>query len=93
LDDRDFDTGQPTRPTEYRLADEAYAKLARDLSKVDRTSIDPDLQRNVLEFFKNPDLPYATRKSSKDKWKETQAALEKLKSPAEPVKSPTETRP
>ena len=93
LDDRDFDTGQPTRPTEYRLADEAYAKLARELAKVDRASIDPDLLRNVLEFFKDPNLPYATRQSSKDKWKETLAALDKLRSPAEPVKSPTETRP
>ncbi|MEO8595713.1 MAG: zinc dependent phospholipase C family protein [Candidatus Solibacter sp.] len=81
LEDRDFDTGKLTRPTEYRLADEAYAKLARQLASEERSKIDPALLRNVLEYFRDPDLPYATRKSPKQ-WEETQAALRKLRTPA-----------
>ena len=33
LANTDFDTGRPTTPGEYPLADKAYAKLLRDLSK------------------------------------------------------------
>jgi len=81
LEDRDFDTGLPTRPTEYRLADNAYAKLVRALARKDRDEIDPEMLRNVLEFYRDPKLPYATRQDRK-KWEETLAALEKLRAPA-----------
>jgi hypothetical protein len=77
LDDRDFDTGKPTRPGEYRLADDAYAKLAEKLA--DKESIDPALLQNVLEFYRDPQAPYATRKNPAD-WQKLQAALEKLRS-------------
>jgi len=81
LEDRDFDTGLPTRPTEYRLADDAYAKLARELSKKDVTSINPEMLRDLLAFYRDPNLAYATRKDRK-KWQETLAAIEKLRGTA-----------
>jgi hypothetical protein len=78
LEDRDFDTGQPTRPCEYRLADDTYAKLARHLAEVDAAAIDAALARNVLDFYRDLELPYATKKSPKD-WSQTVSALGNLR--------------
>ncbi|MEO8370017.1 MAG: zinc dependent phospholipase C family protein [Candidatus Solibacter sp.] len=78
LEDRDFDTGLPTRPTEYSLADNTYAKLARELAKKNTASIDAEMLHDVLEFYRDPNLNYATRKDRK-KWRETLSALEKLR--------------
>jgi hypothetical protein len=81
LDDRDFDTGAPTRPTEYRMADDAYAKLAVELAKKDGSAVDAQLRSNVLEFFRDRSLPFATKRNKKA-WKDTQAALDKLQQAA-----------
>jgi hypothetical protein len=79
LEDCDFDTGKPTRPSEYRLADDTYAKLARRLAdRKDPAAIDAALLHNVLDFYRDLELPYATRKSPKD-WQQTLAALGKLR--------------
>jgi len=78
LEDRDFDTGKATRPGEYSLADDAYAKLARHLAEQDASAIDPDLLRNVLDFYHDLQVPYATKKTPKD-WQRTLAALDKLR--------------
>src|SRR5439155_162995 len=51
LENRDFDTGEATRPGEYRLADNAYAKLAVKLAGRDPASVDPKLRADVLAFF------------------------------------------
>ncbi|HEY7389349.1 MAG TPA: hypothetical protein VH640_12620, partial [Bryobacteraceae bacterium] len=84
LENRDLDTGAPTRPGEYRLADDAYAKLAVKLASQDPAQLDPKLVDNVLAFFHNLDLPYAARKKPKV-WSKTVAAVEKLRSlPAVP---------
>jgi hypothetical protein len=77
LEDRDFDTGNLTRPCEYRLADDTYSKLTRQLAAKDPSAIDPALLKNVLNFYRDLQLPYATKKSPKD-WEQTVAALDKL---------------
>jgi hypothetical protein len=77
LTNRDFDTGELTRPTEYSLADNTYAKLTVKLADRDPASIDPKLRNNVLEFFKDRNLPFATRKDAKE-WQQTLAAVDKL---------------
>jgi hypothetical protein len=77
LANRDFDTGEITRPTEYMLADNAYAKLAVKLSESDPASIDPKLRDNVLAFYSDRSLPFATRKNLKE-WQQTLDALAKL---------------
>jgi hypothetical protein len=77
LEDRDFDTGKLTRPCEYRLADDTYSKLARQLAQKEPSAIDPTLLKNVLTFYRDLQLPYATKKSPRD-WEQTLAALDKL---------------
>jgi len=78
LPNLDFDTGQPTRPGEYRMADDAYAQLVIKLSERDPSSIDPKLRENILAFYRDLAQPFATRKNAKQ-WRRTLAAIEKLK--------------
>jgi hypothetical protein len=76
LANRDFDTGASTRPGEYRMADEAYAKLAMKLAEKD--AVESDVSDNVLAFFADLNQPYATKKDAA-KWRETVAAIDKLR--------------
>jgi hypothetical protein len=81
LANRDFDTGEITRPAEYGLADNAYAKLATKLAERDLATIDPKLRDNVLAFYSDRTLPFTNRNDPKA-WQETLAALDKLSGPA-----------
>lgn len=81
LANRDFDTGKLTEPAEYRLADDAYSKLAVKLSDHDPATLDPKLRQNVLDFYRNLDLPFAT-KQRPEEWSKTMAALGKLRAQA-----------
>jgi hypothetical protein len=51
LADDNLDTGQPTRPGAYRLADRAYAQLIDRLAKDHFTNVPPDLRKNILAFY------------------------------------------
>jgi hypothetical protein len=81
LVDRNFDTGEPTRPTGYRMADDCYGKLAIKLAGKDPSSVDPKLRENILAFYRNPDLPFAARKDNKQ-WEQLMVALDKLNAQA-----------
>jgi hypothetical protein len=84
LENRDFDTGAPTRPGEYKLADDTYAKLAVMLAAKDPPDLDLKVVDNVLGFFRNSDAPLAAKEDPK-LWTATQAALGKLRAlPAVP---------
>jgi hypothetical protein len=76
LANRDFDTGAATRPGEYRMADDAYAKLVVKLAE--KNAVESDVNDNVLAFFADLSQPYATKKDA-GKWRETVAAIEKLR--------------
>lgn len=76
-----FDTGKPTQPAAYKLADEAYAKLAVDLAAQDRGAIDPKMRGDILAYFRNPELPYAGKQKPKE-WAKTMEALRRLRTPA-----------
>ena len=78
LPNRDFDTGQLTRPGEYRMADDTYAQLARRLADQDPSAVDPRVRAEVLAFFADTSQTFATPKNKKD-WVKTPAALEKLR--------------
>ncbi len=78
LADRDFDTGELARPTEYTLADTAYARLAVKLAEKDPAAVGASVRDNVLEFFRDRELPFAGKKDRKE-WQQTLAALDKLK--------------
>jgi hypothetical protein len=87
LQNTDFDTGRPTRAGEYKLADEAYAKLLVKLEKGDFKTISPELRREIIAFYSDLSAPIATKKD-KDDWQETLRALDKLKAfPVEPVRA------
>jgi hypothetical protein len=84
LENRDFDTGEPTRPARYRLADEAYSKLAIKLAAKDPSQVDPLVRGNILGYFRDLNEPFASRSKTKE-WTETITALDKLRAtPAKP---------
>ncbi len=78
LADIDFDTGKATKPAEYTLTDDAYAKLLARLTerKFDRTS--PELRANILSFYGDLSAPIETKKDSA-RWQSVLASLDKLK--------------
>jgi hypothetical protein len=75
--DLDLDTGYPSRPGTYRLMDETYATLLKEVT--DKTAAPPlGLRQNILAYYSNPDAPISTKKHSK-KWAQVQQELEVLK--------------
>ena len=80
LPNRDLDTGHLSRPTEYHMADDTYAKLAVKIAGHDPLSVDPRLRREILAFFSDLSLPFEMKKKDEDEWRETLSALEKIKS-------------
>jgi len=82
LEDQDLDTGRPSRAGEYKLADKTYARLLDDLSKRNFDQVTPDLQQNILAYFRDakPPVPNKKDKNAEKAWEKTMAELEKLKS-------------
>src|SRR5690242_20085893 len=78
LPNRDFDTGKPTLPGEYRLTDRAYATLLHKLAERNFSMLTPDLRDNILHFYSDPNAPLDTKKD-RDKWREALANLDRLK--------------
>ena len=83
LENMDFDTGKPSRPGEYSLADYTYGRLLRELRKKNFQGMTAELRANLLEFYTNP-KPFSTgklkgRKSDAKTWQETLAAAEQLR--------------
>lgn len=74
----DFDTGQLTKPAEYALTDEAYAKLLARLSerKFDLTS--PELRANIIAFYSDPSALIDTKKDPVQ-WQSVLTDLDQLK--------------
>lgn len=84
LPNSDFDTGQPTRAGEYKLADETYAKLLTKLASKDFENLTPELQRNLLAFYSDPKATNAVRGDRKD-YRKMMEALAKLKAASVPA--------
>ena len=78
LPNDNFDTGGITGPGQYRLADEAHAKLLDSLAKHDFHGVSSEVQAELLEFFGHPDAPYSIKRKPK-RWAKVQAELEQLK--------------
>lgn len=81
LVNRDLDTGRPTRPDEYELADRTYAELAVRLAQKPPETIDPALRRNVLAYYGNEESLESVKKNRK-RWLKTLAAVQKLQGEA-----------
>lgn len=78
LSNTDFDTGKDTLAGEYRLTDDAYARLLNQLAAENFDKITPELRSNILAFYAHPAGPVATEKKP-GAWKKTQDELEKLR--------------
>jgi Zinc dependent phospholipase C len=78
LPNADFDTGQLTKPAEYPLTDDAYAKLLSQLAKRNFAGASAELRANILDFYSDPSAAIHTKQNPKD-WSEVLEALDKLK--------------
>jgi hypothetical protein len=78
FENRDYDTGRPTRPGEYQLADEAYGELLIKLAEHKFQGVSPELRENILAYFRDPAAPHATKKDKGD-WLKIQRALEEFR--------------
>jgi hypothetical protein len=81
LENKDFDTGNPTRAGEYKLTDETYAKLLDKLAKTKFAGLQPELRNNILAFYHDPSAPNYIKKK-REKWAKAQQELEQLKATA-----------
>ncbi len=78
LPDRDLDTDKPTQAGEYKLCDEAYARLLKQLAKDNFAQTTPALRANILDYYGDLSRPIDT-KNDPDEWKELLGHLEALK--------------
>ncbi len=85
---RNLDTGKLTRPGDYKLADQTYAKLVRQLAEDHFAHLTEPDKRDLLSYFANG----AAKDSLKPKdWEKTRQALAELKeAPTVPPASDTE---
>jgi len=74
--DRNLDTGNLTHAGDYRLADQTYAQLVRQLADDHFAHLTAAVKQDLLRYFASG--PVAASLKKKD-WEKTQTALEKLK--------------
>ena len=72
------DTGRPTIPGEYKLADETYAQLLEALLKRGLEDVPPGLRSNILAFYASGKIPTKTRKERRA-WRRTAVELAAFK--------------
>ena len=78
LPNTDFDTGKVTSAGEYALTDKSYAHLLDQLARDKFQQITPELQENILTFYRDTNAPIATKKKASD-WEKTQSQIDQLK--------------
>ena len=78
LEDRDLDTGKPTRWSEYALANGAYAQLLHSLSRNKFQDVTPGLRVNIIAFFRDTTMRAGTRRDSVA-WSQTLRELTDLR--------------
>jgi Zinc dependent phospholipase C len=79
LSNRDLDTGEPTGPAEYTLADDTYANLVTKLAEKKFAEASPGLRDNILGFYSDRAAEVNTKKDQ-GQWQKVLAALDQLKS-------------
>jgi hypothetical protein len=78
LENRDFDTGNATRPGEYKLADDTYSEFLDRLAKHNFNTVTPELRANILAFYGDLSAPLSTKKN-KDRWQKIRRELDALR--------------
>ncbi len=91
LPNDNFDVGEDTGPGIYGLNDDAHAKLLDKLAERKFVGVSPELRQELLHFFAEPGLPFATKRNPKA-WARVQTELEQLKS-ASPVSATADSLP
>jgi Zinc dependent phospholipase C len=79
LPNDNFDVGEFTPPGKYRMNDDAHAELLDKLAEQNFAGMTPDLRAELLDFFSDPNAPYATKRKPKE-WSRVMAELQQLKS-------------
>src|SRR5438445_5852781 len=79
LPNNNFDTGEQAGPGKYRLNDEAHAELLDKLAESKFEGATSEVKAELLQFFAEPDAPYATKHNAKA-WAKAQTQLQQLKS-------------
>jgi hypothetical protein len=74
----DFDTGNPTSPGEYGLADKNYDLLVAELEKNRYKLLDSELRKNIIDFYSHRTRPAVSNKEKKA-WMKTEVALQELR--------------
>jgi hypothetical protein len=74
-----FDTGEVTGPGKYFMNDNVHAKLLDALAKQNFAGASPDVRAELLEFYADPNAPYATKRKPKE-WTKVETQLKQLKS-------------
>ncbi|MES2394325.1 MAG: zinc dependent phospholipase C family protein [Acidobacteriota bacterium] len=77
LINRDLDTGIPVRPSGYRLTDATYAVLLHRLTLTPTNKIPPGIKEEVLAYYADLTLPFATKKDP-SAWAQVQQDLTTL---------------
>jgi len=77
----DLDSGQPTKPAEYTLTDDAYAKLLAQLSEGKFALTSPELRDNILQFYSDASAAIDTKRDAV-RWQSVQTSLQQLRSAA-----------
>src|SRR5579864_4048308 len=75
----DLDSGQATKPAEYSLTDNAYAKLLAQLSERKFNLTSPELRDNILQFYSDPTAAIETKRDQV-LWQNVLTSLDQLKS-------------
>ena len=73
-----FDTGTVTGPGKYWLNDETQAELLDALAKQNFSGASPEIRAELLQFFADPNAPYAIKRKKKE-WAKVQAELAQLR--------------
>jgi hypothetical protein len=81
LPNENFDVGESTGPGKYRLNDEAHAELLDKLAETKFAGATAEVKAEILQFFAEPDAPYATKGNAKA-WAKVQSQLQQLKATA-----------
>ena len=84
-----FDVGEATGPGEYRMNDDAHSELLEKLAEKNFADMSPGLRAELLAFYADPNVSYATKRKPKE-WSKVEANLRKLRNlPPEPERAAT----
>ena len=78
LPNDNFDVGVPTPAGKYRMNDDTHAKLLDKLAQKNFAGVPPEVRAELLDFFQDPNAPYATKRNPK-LWSKVVEEVQQLK--------------